>query len=151
VNVGRVNLGCGANGDPSWRAASDAPAVATVIPGHTGLWQVDHPGHAGHHDGMRLRIVTGDATEPEAEGNKILAHVCNDVGGWGKGFVLAISRRWPEPEREYRRWHRGRAANDFSLGAVQVVAVQPDLWVVASRARSSRASSVMQTMQPCRL
>ncbi|QKW10395.1 macro domain-containing protein [Streptomyces sp. NA04227] len=74
-----------------------------------------------------LTIIAGDATSPQAKGRKIIAHVCNDLGGWGKGFVLAISRRWPEPEREYRRWHRERAANDFALGAVQLVPVQADI------------------------
>jgi O-acetyl-ADP-ribose deacetylase (regulator of RNase III) len=76
-----------------------------------------------------LRIVQGDATSPQAAGPKIIAHVCNDLGGWGKGFVVAISRRWPDPEREYRRWHRDRAGNDFGLGAVQLVQVGPDIWV----------------------
>ena len=96
--------------------------------GRTG--RLNQPDGPGHHDGMeRLRIVKGDATAPQAEGNKIIAHVCNDRGGWGKGFVLALSRRWPEPERQYRQWHRGRGGDDFGLGAVQLVAVQPDLWV----------------------
>ncbi|MDT0264834.1 macro domain-containing protein [Streptomyces sp. DSM 44915] len=76
-----------------------------------------------------LRIIPGDATDPQAKGPKIIAHVCNDIGGWGKGFVLALSRRWPEPEREYRRWHRERAGNDFGLGAVGLVRVRPDVWV----------------------
>lgn len=76
-----------------------------------------------------LRIVRGDATSPQAKGPKLIAHVCNDLGGWGKGFVLAVSRRWPEPERDYRRWHRERAGNDFALGAVRVVRVRPDTWV----------------------
>jgi O-acetyl-ADP-ribose deacetylase (regulator of RNase III) len=76
-----------------------------------------------------LRFVTGDATSPQAAGPKIIAHICNDLGGWGKGFVVAISRRWPEPERAYREWHRHRATNDFGLGAVQVVQVRPDTWV----------------------
>ena len=76
-----------------------------------------------------FRIVRGDATSPQAKGPKIVAHVCNDLGGWGKGFVLAVSRRWPEPERDYRQWHRHRAGNDFGLGAVRLVRVAPDLWV----------------------
>jgi O-acetyl-ADP-ribose deacetylase (regulator of RNase III) len=76
-----------------------------------------------------LRIIKGDATDPQASGAKIIAHICNDLGGWGKGFVLAISRRWPQPERDYRRWHRERTSNDFGLGAVQLVQVRPDLWV----------------------
>jgi O-acetyl-ADP-ribose deacetylase (regulator of RNase III) len=76
-----------------------------------------------------LRFVRGDATSPQAKGPKVIAHVCNDLGGWGKGFVLAISRRWPEPEQAYRDWHRHRAANDFGLGATQLVQVRPDIWV----------------------
>ncbi|MEU3553796.1 macro domain-containing protein [Streptomyces fragilis] len=76
-----------------------------------------------------LTIVAGDATNPQAKGPKIIAHVRNDLGGWGKGFVLAVSRRWPEPERAYRRWHQERAGNDFAPGAVQLVRVRPDVQV----------------------
>ncbi|GAA3450344.1 macro domain-containing protein [Dactylosporangium matsuzakiense] len=78
---------------------------------------------------LALRYVQGDATSPQAAGPKVIAHVCNDLGGWGKGFVLAVSRRWPEPERDYRAWHRERAGNDFGLGAVRVIQVRPDTWV----------------------
>ncbi|MBM9618100.1 macro domain-containing protein [Streptomyces zhihengii] len=73
--------------------------------------------------------VRGDATAPQGKGVKLIAHVCNDLGGWGKGFVLAVSRRWPGPEAEYRRWHRERSGNDFGLGAAQFVQVGPFLWV----------------------
>jgi len=78
---------------------------------------------------VALRIIKVDATSPQAKGPKIVAHVCNDLGGWGKGFVLAVSGRWPDPERDYRAWHRRRAGNDFGLGAVQMVQVQADIWV----------------------
>jgi O-acetyl-ADP-ribose deacetylase (regulator of RNase III) len=78
---------------------------------------------------LPLVTVGGDATSPQAKGPKIVAHVCNDLGGWGKGFVVAVSRRWPEPERDYREWHRGRSGNDFGLGAVRVIQVKPDTWV----------------------
>ncbi|MGW6566561.1 Appr-1-p processing protein [Streptomyces sp. NPDC054975] len=77
---------------------------------------------------------------------KIIAHVCNDLGGWGKGFVVAVSRRWAEPEKEYRRWHRERAKNDFGLGAAQFVQVEPRVWVanlVGQRGiRTGRSSGV---------
>src|SRR5262245_46971730 len=71
----------------------------------------------------------GDATAPQGEGNKIIAHICIDGGGWGKGFVGALSRRWPEPEAAFRAWYKGRAQNDFALGAVQYVQVEPVLLV----------------------
>ncbi|GAA3537668.1 macro domain-containing protein [Streptomyces osmaniensis] len=76
-----------------------------------------------------ITYIWGDATVPSVKGVKVIAHVCNDIGGWGKGFVLAISRRWPEPEKSYRAWHRERASNDFGLGAVQFVQVEPYVWV----------------------
>lgn len=76
-----------------------------------------------------IGYVRGDATVPSVKGVKLIAHVCNDVGGWGKGFVLALSRRWPEPEAAYRAWHRDRAHNDFGLGAVQFVQVEKYVWV----------------------
>ncbi|MER6123361.1 macro domain-containing protein [Streptomyces sp. NPDC001795] len=76
-----------------------------------------------------IRYVRGDATAPSAKGVKVIAHVCNDIGGWGKGFVLAVSRRWPGPEAAYRAWHRDRAANGFGLGAVQFVQVERYVWV----------------------
>lgn len=41
----------------------------------------------------QIIYLKGDATNPIAKGNKIIAHICNDAGGWGKGFVLAISRK----------------------------------------------------------
>jgi O-acetyl-ADP-ribose deacetylase (regulator of RNase III) len=93
-----------------------------------------------------IRYLRGDATSPQAKGPKVIAHVCNDLGGWGKGFVLALSRRWPEPEAAFRRWHRARAGNDFGLGAVQLVQVERDVWVanlVGQRGiRTGRSSGV---------
>ncbi|MFE2021685.1 macro domain-containing protein [Streptomyces sp. NPDC059499] len=76
-----------------------------------------------------ITYVQGDATTPHGKGVKLIVHCCNDLGGWGKGFVLALSRRWPEPEAAYRRWHRERAGNDFGLGAVQFVQADPYTWV----------------------
>jgi O-acetyl-ADP-ribose deacetylase (regulator of RNase III) len=76
-----------------------------------------------------LRYIKGDATSPQAKGVKIICHVCNDIGGWGKGFVLAISRRWKQPEAEYRAWHAAGKQGGFSLGTVQFVQVEPYIWV----------------------
>jgi O-acetyl-ADP-ribose deacetylase (regulator of RNase III) len=69
----------------------------------------------------------GDATNPAGKGNKVIVHVCNDAGFWGKGFVLAVSRRWKEPEGAYKDWFKN--GQDFSLGKVQFVQVENDLWV----------------------
>lgn len=76
-----------------------------------------------------IAYVKGDATCPQAKGVKIICHVCNDIGGWGKGFVLAVSKRWDEPEAEYRKWHAAGKESGFALGAVQFVQVEPYVWV----------------------
>ncbi len=74
-----------------------------------------------------IEYLKGDATAPFVEGNKIIVHVCNDVGGWGKGFVMAVSKRWKEPEIKYREWFAGK--DNFQLGEVQFINVETGLWV----------------------
>lgn len=78
---------------------------------------------------MNISYLIGDATAPETPGKKVIVHICNDVGGWGRGFVVAISRRWPEPEKSYRAWHRGDDSQPFTLGEVQFVPVSSDITV----------------------
>ncbi len=76
---------------------------------------------------MEINYVKGDATNPIKEGNKIIVHICNDIGGWGKGFVMAISKRWKQPEKNYREWYTSK--ENFTLGEVQFVQVEEELWV----------------------
>lgn len=74
-----------------------------------------------------ISYTRGDATQPVAPGNKIIVHVCNDIGGWGRGFVLALSQRWPQPEAEFRKWYASK--DNFSLGEVLFVQVEENIWV----------------------
>lgn len=76
---------------------------------------------------MEINYLKGDATNPLSEGSKIIVHICNDIGGWGKGFVMAISKRWKQPEQQYREWFKTK--DNFSLGQVQFVQVEEELWV----------------------
>jgi O-acetyl-ADP-ribose deacetylase (regulator of RNase III) len=75
-----------------------------------------------------INYIQGDATCPQGKGVKIICHICNDLGGWGKGFVLAISSRWGEPEEAYRNWYATKEPK-FELGAVQFVQVEKYIWV----------------------
>jgi O-acetyl-ADP-ribose deacetylase (regulator of RNase III) len=75
-----------------------------------------------------IQYVVGDATRPVGDGPKIIAHVCNDEGKWGSGFVLAVSRRWKRPEFEYRNWPSFSIVGR-ELGAVQFVDVSRELCV----------------------
>lgn len=76
-----------------------------------------------------IQYLIGDATSPSLSGNRIIAHICNDVGGWGKGFVMAISKKWEQPEAEYRSWYQNRNVNGFGLGRTMLVKVEESLFV----------------------
>jgi O-acetyl-ADP-ribose deacetylase (regulator of RNase III) len=115
---------------PSGILGKLSPVVSTVK-------TVDH---AGIKTMAMITDLKGDATQPQAKGNRIIAHIGNDLGGWGQGFVLAISKRWAGPEAAYRSWHKQRSQNDFGLGAVQLVPVEPYIWIanmVAQRGRKT--------------
>jgi hypothetical protein len=76
-----------------------------------------------------IRYRTGDATLPEGDGQKILAHIVNDLGQWGSGFVLAVSARWPHLRQAYLDHVHSISAGTILLGTVQFVAAEPDLLV----------------------
>lgn len=84
----------------------------------------------------RIRYLIGDATVPQGDGPKVIAHVCNDQGGWGAGFVLALSRRWDAPEAVYRSWFAATVGGSESarqyplvLGNTTFVAVEKNIVV----------------------
>lgn len=89
-----------------------------------------------------IEYIQGDATHPNGAGPRVICHCCNDVGGWGSGFVLALSARWRLPEAEYRQWASRSASHQvvgldkaispevpFQRGEVVFVEVEPSLWV----------------------
>lgn len=96
-----------------------------------------------------IKYLKGDATNPVDNKEKVIIHICNDVGGWGRGFVLAISKRWKQPEAEYRNWfkytkveqtnnvrferleNRDKYSNEkeFKLGNVQFVKATEEIWI----------------------
>lgn len=75
-----------------------------------------------------ITYLVGDATAPISDGPKIIVHCCNNVGAWGAGFVLAVSKRWSEPEEVYRDV-ADRFRDNIPLGRVDFVHVGPGLTV----------------------
>jgi len=76
---------------------------------------------------------TGDATRPVGDGHKIIAHICNDAGKWGRGFVLALNQVSKEPRDVYREWYRqhrqGWVSAGFKLGGVRFARISSDIVV----------------------
>lgn len=74
-----------------------------------------------------INYVKGDATSPIGKGNKIITHICNDHGGWGAGFVLALSKKWSAPEKAYRS-----LGSNIQLGRVQYIKLEKENITVAN-------------------
>ena len=75
-------------------------------------------------DKIKINYVKGDVTYPIGNGKKFIVHCCNNIGAWGMGVVLSISKRWSEPEEDYRAKHT------HTLGTINVVPVEDDIYVV---------------------
>jgi len=87
-----------------------------------------------------IHYITGDATNPlttPENDHRLILHVCNDVGAWGAGFVIALSKRWETPEFVYRNGSGSGSGNgsdqndhNYVLGTVQFVPVDPNANIV---------------------
>jgi hypothetical protein len=72
--------------------------------------------------------VIKEAIDYSKEGNGvIICHCVNSIGVWGAGFVMALSKKWHRPEREYRDWFKKGDKSDFALGKVQCVWVDKNI------------------------
>lgn len=68
----------------------------------------------------------------------VILHVCNDAGGWGSGFVVAINNNLGmTPQSQYRKWHQDKEYNmnrvgvPFKLGQIQVSKTdKPNVFVI---------------------
>jgi O-acetyl-ADP-ribose deacetylase (regulator of RNase III) len=93
---------------------------------------------------QRILYVKGDATDPiylssnELCDNKysslnevrIIVHICNDINKWGKGFVMALSSRWPTIDQVYHKYSQ-------VLGTIQpLIQIKEDLFVCNMIAQS---------------
>lgn len=77
----------------------------------------------------KITYVVGDVTLPfrwHENRRVVVAHACNDGGGWGAGVSGAISGRWPHAETAYRAvWHSGA----LRPGISQLVQVDRETYV----------------------
>lgn len=75
----------------------------------------------------RITQLKGDATQPRGSGPRLIAHIVNDKGlTWGAGFALAVRKKWPTVQAEFRRWaleHR----REFTLGTMHLAQLAGDI------------------------
>jgi len=104
---------------------------------------------------VQLSIVGGDATKPHCgKGRKVICHICNDMGGWGKGFVMALKETFPKDslDKHYRRWHKARSCGrqqqpeERSAAAAAVASGPPqEAPAAAQRGSAAAAAAVEET------
>jgi O-acetyl-ADP-ribose deacetylase (regulator of RNase III) len=85
-----------------------------------------------------LYFLNGDATNPIVK-PAIIVHICNNVGGWGAGFVLALSKKSKIPEIEYRNWFKQNqvGTKKFQLGEVLITGFVDEISVANMIAQNS--------------
>lgn len=82
---------------------------------------------------MKIETRQGDATSPrpgtETLGHGVIvAHLCNQISAWGRGFVLAVDDLSFAAKYAYKALCKDN--NDaVPLGTTQFVEVKTDLWV----------------------
>jgi hypothetical protein len=64
----------------------------------------------------QVRRLLGDATEPRGDGKRVIAQIVNDKAPtWGAGFALAVRKKWPHVQEDFRAW-AGAGRSRLSLG-----------------------------------
>jgi hypothetical protein len=71
---------------------------------------------------MKIKYVEGDlfAAIKGLQGSIIIPHVCNNIGAFGAGFVVALGRQFPSARTEYLKWAKEPS---FKLGEIQTVRI----------------------------
>lgn len=75
-----------------------------------------------------IKFIKGDCLSPIGNNKKLIIHVVNNLGGWGKGFVLSLSNKWKEPEEKYREWYKNK--NNFKLGEIQRIDINEEISII---------------------
>ncbi len=85
-----------------------------------------------------LEFVRGDATRPRTLPAIVAQVVSNKARTWGgKGFAVAVRRRWPSVHDDFRKWAR----SGLTLGDVQLAPAEPDVYVASMVAQSGYGPS----------
>jgi O-acetyl-ADP-ribose deacetylase (regulator of RNase III) len=78
-----------------------------------------------------INYIGGSATELVSHtGIRIVAHVCNNVGGFGAGFAGHIAKKWPIVKDQYKLWYKNGTSAYLPLGATQIVPVRDEHGII---------------------
>lgn len=76
----------------------------------------------------KLKYVKGEASEPLPDKHRLILHLVPNSGVLTNTISVAICKRYPIVEKEYKLWYRSQ--NKFTGGNIQSIMCQSDLMVV---------------------
>lgn len=75
-----------------------------------------------------MKYVEGDLFEGMKtiqDDTVVIAHVCNDEGKMGAGFVLPLQKTFPDAKTAYTEWHRGQTDQEIRANVCPVSSTGP--------------------------
>lgn len=88
---------------------------------------------------MKITYLVGNATCPTGDGHKVIMHICNNIGAWGKGFVVPLGNKYPLARKMYL------SCEEYGLGTVQFVLAPDDVLIANMVAQNGVKSFVNPT------
>lgn len=76
-----------------------------------------------------INYIKGNVLQNSNE-NRVICHIVNNKGGFGKGFALQVKNKYPIVRDRYKDWyHLSFLSNDhtFKLGTIQKIDVDENL------------------------
>jgi O-acetyl-ADP-ribose deacetylase (regulator of RNase III) len=92
---------------------------------------------------LTITHVIGDATEIQVgmdDEYAIIAHVCNNVGAWGAGFVVPLGKKYPAARNRFIIDAHAALPDRVPMGTVQFELVEPGVIVANMIAMNGVAS-----------
>ena len=94
-----------------------------------------------------IQYLKGDATQPRGTAARMIVQVVNDKAiSWGKGFSVAVRRRWPHAQKEFTRWVF-ESRSEFKLGNVHVAKLGESLELASLVAQHGYGPSLFPRIQ----
>lgn len=48
-------------------------------------------------------VISYATTYADTDHKVVIAHICNNIDAWGKGFTESLGKIWNKPRREYKQ------------------------------------------------
>jgi|HubBroStandDraft_2_1064218.scaffolds.fasta_scaffold08624_5 O-acetyl-ADP-ribose deacetylase (regulator of RNase III) len=94
-----------------------------------------------------IQYLKGDATNPRGTSARIIVQVVNDKAiTWGKGFSVAVRKKWPEAQKDFTRWvfeHRP----EFKIGNIHITTLEQSVELISLVAQHGYGPSLFPRIQ----